>query len=221
MLTKKLLITGATGKQGGAVIDALLASSTKFQILALTRDANSTAAKALAAKPNVTIVEGDATIPAPYFDAHRPIHGVFLVTSFGMGKEGMEEAQAEPIIDDSIKNGVEHLVFTSVDRGGPEVSEQTPTHISHFASKHRIEVQLKEKIAAAGSKMQWTILRPVGFMDNLVPGFMGKIFSSMWGGVGDKPLQLISVHDIGVFGAKAFENPAAYKGMLYYSEIRS
>lgn len=57
----------------------------------------------------------------------------------------------------------------------------------------------------------FTILRPVCFMDNLTPDFIGRSFASMWRGVGDKPLQLISVHDIGMFAAKALLNPE-YKG---------
>jgi uncharacterized protein YbjT (DUF2867 family) len=210
MAARKLLITGATGKQGGAVIESLLSRSAPFEILALTRNASSKGAQSLASKPNITVVEGNVSSPAPVFSASKPIYGVFCVTI--PGKEGDEEAQAKPLIDESIKNGVEHFVFTSVDRGGPGVSEKNPTGIDHFASKHRIEEYLKTQIAAAGSKMQWTILRPVAFMDNLTPDFMGKAFTSMWKGVGDKPLQLISVHDIGLFAARAFENPDEYKG---------
>ena len=210
MAARKLLITGATGKQGGAVVDALLSSSTPFQILALTRNPSSAKAKALAARPNVTVVEGDPTSPAAIFEAHKPIYGVFLVTAFAPGKAAMEEQQATPMIDEALKNGVEHFVFTSVDRGGPVKSEGNPTNIPHFASKYRIEEQLKKK--SAGTKMGWTILRPVAFMDNFVPGFQGKVFASMWADLGDKPLQLIATRDIGIFAAKAFANPEKYKG---------
>jgi len=204
MSTKNVLITGATGKQGGAVLEALLASKAPFQILALTRDASK--AQSLASKPNVTVIEGNSTNPASIFEANKPIYGVFCVTV--PGKEGAEEAQAKPLIDESIKNGVEHFVFSSVDRGGPGKSEETPTNIPHFAAKHRIEEYLKEK-SGNGSKMSYTILRPVAFMDNLNPtGFFGKAFASMWAGNGNKPLQLISVHDIGMFGARAFTDPS-------------
>lgn len=212
MASRKLLITGATGKQGGAVIEALLSESSNFQILALTRNKSSPKAQALASRPNITVVEGDSISPDPIFEAHKPIHGVFLITTFAPGKHEMEEAQAHPIIDAAIKNNVKHFVFTSVDRGGAGKSEDNPTVIDHFASKHRIEKYLKEKNEAAGSKMDITILRPVCFMDNLTPDFMGKGFASMWKGVGEKPLQMISVHDIGVFGARAFRDPEAYKG---------
>jgi uncharacterized protein YbjT (DUF2867 family) len=211
MALRKLLIIGATGQQGGAVIDALIAHSAPFEILALTRNTSSPSAQKLAAKPNVTLVQGDSVTPAPIFEA-RKIYGVFLMTSFVPGKTQMEEAQAHPVIEEAVKHGVEHFVFTSVDRGGAGVSEKSPTEIAHFASKHRIEEYLKEK--TANSKTDWTILRPVAFMDNLSPGFMGKMFPATWGSsLGDnKPLQLISVHDIGVVAARAFERPEKYNG---------
>lgn len=60
--------------------------------------------------------------------------------------------------------------------------------------------------------MKWTILRPTAFMDNFHVGFMGKGFASMWKGVGSKPIQLISVHDVGLFAAKAFADPEHYSG---------
>jgi uncharacterized protein YbjT (DUF2867 family) len=201
--SRKILITGATGKQGGAVLDALVASKAPFQILALTRDASK--AQRLASKPNVTVIQGDIKNPASIFEANKPIYGVLCVTV--PGKAGDEEAQAKPLIDESIKNGVEHFVFNSVERGGSEKSEKNPTNIEHFASKHRIEEYLKEK-SENGNKMSYTILRPVAFMDNFNPGFFGKAFASMLGGLGNKPLQFISVHDIGLFGARAFTDPS-------------
>ncbi|KAE8445413.1 hypothetical protein EG329_013426 [Mollisiaceae sp. DMI_Dod_QoI] len=204
---KKILVTGATGKQGGAVIKALQENSPSFQILALTRSASSNGAKALASKPNITIVEGDHTSMPAIFEKHKPIYGVFSVTVPG---KVSEEDQAKPLIDESVKNGVEHFVFSSVDRGG-ERSDTNPTNIPHFSAKHRIEEYLKEK-SDNGKKMPYTILRPVAFMDNLTPDFMGKGFTSMWAGVGAKPLQLISCRDIGLFAARAFNDPAAYKG---------
>jgi hypothetical protein len=60
--------------------------------------------------------------------------------------------------------------------------------------------------------MGYTILRPVAFFDNFTPDFMGKGFAAMWAGVDPKPLQLVSVHDIGVFAARAFISPEQYKG---------
>lgn len=60
--------------------------------------------------------------------------------------------------------------------------------------------------------MTWTILRPVAFLENFTPDFFGKVFTTCWKNtVKEKPLQLISVTDIGFFGAQAFINPAEYQ----------
>jgi len=48
----------------------------------------------------------------------------------------------------------------------------------HFISKANVEKYLKEK--SQGTNMSWTILRPVAFMDNFTPGWIGKIFPTAW-----------------------------------------
>lgn len=132
--------------------------------------------------------------------------------TLAMGKEATinEEKQGKALVDAALKNGVQHFVYASVDRGG-ERSLDNETDIPHFASKHRIE---KHLIAAAeGSGMSWTILRPVVFMENLDGGFVGKVFATAWRlVVRSRPLQLIAVDDIGVFAAKAFTSPEEFKG---------
>jgi hypothetical protein len=96
-----------------------------------------------------------------------------------------------------------------VDRGGNDKSYDNPTDIPHFISKHRIEHHLVEN---AGDKMGWTILRPVAFMDNLQPGFMGKIFPTAWkiAFSPGKKLQVIAASDIGYFAAQAFTQPETF-----------
>ena len=63
MASRKYLITGATGKQGGAVVDAILehissTAATDIKIFALSRKPDSPAAKILSSKPNVTVIQG-------------------------------------------------------------------------------------------------------------------------------------------------------------------
>lgn len=62
--------------------------------------------------------------------------------------------------------------------------------------------------------MDWTVLRPVAFYENLVPGFLGKVFASSWENniAKEKKLQLIATSDIGFFAAEAFAKPEQYKG---------
>lgn len=138
-------MTGATGKQGGAVVKALLASPPPFdyQILALTRRATSPAAKALASHAKVTLIEGDLNdSPAIFTKAGGvgSIWGVFCVTlpSFGK-KEALESEQKQgcDLVDASLVHDVQHFVYTSVDRGGHDRSDTDATDIPHFASKVR------------------------------------------------------------------------------------
>ncbi|KAI1145326.1 hypothetical protein F4825DRAFT_474265 [Nemania diffusa] len=216
---KVVLVTGATGKQGSATINALLAQKEEqFTILAVTRDLTTSAAKELASKSSsIKLVEGDLDdVPSLFRQAQKwagaPIWGVYSV-QVSMGKDVTSERevrQGKSMIDESIKVGVQHFVYSSVERGGDEASWNNPTPIPHFRTKHDIEHHLRDATAPgkAGENMGWTILRPVAFMDNLAPGFSTKVFlTALRNWLGDKPLQWVATKDIGVFAAKAFTNP--------------
>ncbi|KAJ0123932.1 hypothetical protein J7T55_012404 [Diaporthe amygdali] len=124
----------------------------------------------------------------------------------------IEIQQGKALIDESLRNGVKHFVYSSVDRGGEKKSFENPTPVPHFASKHKLEQYLLDK--ASGSSMDWTILRPTGFMDNYVPGSMAKVFFTAWKVAidRDRPQQLIACADIGYFAAQALMYPEKYKG---------
>jgi hypothetical protein len=112
----------------------------------------------------------------------------------------------------NLAHGVKHLVFSSVDRGGPKVSDENETDVPHFASKARIEKHLISKIAAQkGEKTRYTILRTVAFYENLTPNFLGRAFATFWQKQGSTPLYFISTTDIGVFAADAFTKPHEYE----------
>ncbi|KAI9150498.1 NmrA-like family domain-containing protein [Paramyrothecium foliicola] len=220
-MSRALLITGATGNQGGAVIDALIAKQpSDFLLLAVTRNAQSASAKRLAAKsPQIKLVEGDLdAVPALFRSAKEaaatvPLWGVYSVqVSMGKGVtlDG-EVRQGKAMVDESIKAGVQHFVYSSVERGGEEQSWDNPTPVPHFKTKHEIEHHLRDSTAGGKNTMGWTILRPVIFMDNLTPGFPGKVFLTMLRDtIKDKPLQWIATQDIGFFAAEAFHNPSAW-----------
>jgi len=211
-MSKAILVTGATGKQGGSVIDALVDSpaASDYTILAVTRDAHGSSAQKLVAKSkNIKIVEGNLDDVAGLFAAARKvaeqdIYGVYSV-QISMGKGvtyDSEVKQGIDLIDESVKQGVKHFVYSSVERGGDEASWSNATPIEHFKSKHTIEHHLKDNAGTMG----WTILRPVAFMDNLAPGMPSKVFmTAMRDTLNGKSNQWIATADIGFFVAQAFE----------------
>jgi uncharacterized protein YbjT (DUF2867 family) len=219
MAAKAIFITGATGKQGGSVVNALLKSKAPFEILALTRNAQSSSAQSLAKKSsNIKIITGNLdSIDEAFKKAKEatklPIWGVFSVQlPMGGGQNAeSEERQGKALIDVSLANGVKHFVYSSVDRGGEAKSDIDSTNIPHFISKHNIEQHLFA--ATKGKDMTWTVLRTVAFFENLVPGFFGKVFTTSWK-MTLKPqqkLQLIATSDIGFFAAEAFSNNISAK----------
>ncbi|KAK8159777.1 NmrA-like family protein [Phyllosticta citrichinensis] len=219
-MTKSILVTGATGKQGGATLKALLQSNGDFQLIAVTRDANSASAQKLLGLSNkVKVVQGNLDNSTQLLldaqkTAGQPIWGVFSV-QVSMGPDQSvetEEKQGKALVDAAIAADVKHFVYSSIDRGVN--GENDPTNIPHFTSKFNIEKHLASK--TNGSDMTWTVLQPVAFLDNLGPAGspFAPAFPTMWKVTcgEDKKLQLIAATDIGRMAAKALVAPEKYAG---------
>jgi len=193
-----VLITGATGKQGGAVAREL--SGKGFSLRAMTRNPDSDAAKALAAK-GIQIVKGDLDDAASLREALEGAWGVFGVQNTWEAGVEKEEEQGKRLAEIARETGVQHFVYTSVG------SAQRKTGIPHFDNKWHVEEKIRELKFPSH-----VIIRPVFFMENLPsPWFLNgdKIYTAM------KPttkLQMIAVEDIGKYGALAFTDAATLKG---------
>jgi len=189
-----ILITGATGHQGGAVARALQGSG--FRLRGLTRKPESERATALA-RQGVEVVKGDLDDDSTLRRALAGVWGVFGVqNSWEAGVEG-EEAQGKRLATLAREAGVEHYVYTSVG------SAHKRTGVPHFDNKWRIE----ETVRGLGFPSH-VILRPVFFMENLLApsSLQGDKLSSAL--KPDTKLQMIAVDDIGWFGARAFTDHA-------------
>ncbi|KAJ4304867.1 hypothetical protein N0V90_000395 [Kalmusia sp. IMI 367209] len=197
---RRILITGATGKQGGALISSLTSQPTpSFEIYALTRNPNSKSAQALASRPNIKLVQGDFSNPTAIFAQIPSPWGLFSVTN--PMNATREEAQGKAMTAAAIAAGVRHIVFTATDRGG--ASETDATSVPHFASKFAIEKDIIAKSAQSGGT--YTFLRPVAFYENLSDDFLGRAFVALWRLNGDKSrIKFVSTKDIGRVGAGAF-----------------
>ena len=216
MNVRKILVSGATGQQGSAAVNAIIESNMPFEILALTRDPTSSAAQALAAKSKrVTLLQGDLNNCRDIFiktGGRGSVYGVFSVQMPAFGQKNVpndiEQIQGCNLVDAALEAGVQHFVYSSVDRGGNN-SGNNPTNVPHFASKHLVEKHLIAAVSdtSKNSKnMIYTILRPTAFYENLTPDLKGKGFAAMWKNMG-KTLQLVGTHDIGTFASLALNHP--------------
>lgn len=190
---RTVLITGATGKQGGATARALAGKG--FRLRAMTRNPDGDAAKAIAADTSAEIVRGDLDDAESLRNALRGAWGVFGVQNTWEAGVEREEEQGKRLAGLAREAGVEHYVYTSVG------SAHRKTGIPHFENKARVE----ESIRAAGFP-SYVIFRPVFFMENLTsPWFLNgdTIYAAMRP---DLKLQMIAVEDIGKYIARGFTN---------------
>lgn len=197
-MSRIILVTGATGKQGGAVANRLLKRD--WKVRALTRSPEQDAALALK-KRGARIMKGDLDDPASLRKALNGVYGVYSVqNSWEHGVE-KEREQGKTLADEARRAEVSHFVYSSVG------SAHRATGIPHFDSKWDIEQHIRS------TGLRFTILRPVFFMENfLMPDIVSAIDSGTLplGVFPDKPLQMISVKDIGAFAALAFTKPAEF-----------
>lgn len=105
-----ILVTGATGAQGGSVAKKLLADG-KFNVRILTRDDSSLNAIALQ-KAGAEIAKGDFNDIKSLRNAMEGVYGVFGVTDFEEHSE-REIFLGKNLIDAVKQSGVEHFVYSS------------------------------------------------------------------------------------------------------------
>jgi uncharacterized protein YbjT (DUF2867 family) len=189
-----ILVTGATGRQGGTVYRQLQKKG--FKLRALVRDPNSNEARQLMGYGE-EVLQGSLDDAASLTRAMDGVYGVFSVQPHSAN----EIQQGEAVVDAAKRQGVSHFVYSSVGSADEE------TGIPHFESKIKVE----EHLQASG--LQHTILRPVFFMENWHRGFGASIRNGQL----QQPLrptaklQMIAVDDIGAFATLAFEHPEEWK----------
>ena len=192
--SKLVLVTGATGKQGGAVVEALLTRG--HQVRALTRNPASPAANRLR-QQGVEIAVGDFTDHDSLVRAVRGADAVYAMsTPYEQGAE-KEIAQGMTITDAAKAAGIAHFIYSSV------ASANRATGISHFDGKYAVEQHLQ------ASGVPYTIVAPVFFMENLLQPWTlsslrhGKLALAL---PATRSLQQITVTDIGAFVAAIIES---------------
>jgi uncharacterized protein YbjT (DUF2867 family) len=200
-MTQKLtvVVTGSTGKQGGAVARGLLERGHKVR--AVTRDPNSNPAQVLA-NAGATLVTSSFEDTAAIRKALEGATSLFAMTA-PFGGTDAEIRQGIAAADAANAAGV-HLVFTSVG------SANRQTGVPHFDSKYEVE----KHIAKIGVRA--TILAPVAFMENLnfIKEQLAKgIYASALPPT--RALAQVAVADIGAVAVRVLENAGRFTGKRF------
>src|SRR5690348_1447972 len=195
-----VVVTGGTGKQGGAVVKSLLERG--HEVRAVTRSTDSAKARELA-NAGVTLVRASLEDMAALTKALEGATSLFAMTTpFEEGTQA-ETRQGMSAADAAKAAGV-HLVFTSVG------SANRQTGIPHFDSKYEVE----EHIAKIGVRA--TILAPVAFMENLyfIREQLAKgIYASALSPI--RALAQVAVADIGAVAIRVLEDAGRFTGKRF------
>ena len=196
-----VVVTGATGRQGGAVARHLLADG--WRVRGVTRSPDSPAARDLAAR-GIEVVRADMAD----LDAMRRVcegaHGVYSVQNPMISGEEGELAQGRNVATAAADAGVSHLVHGSAGPGTPG------TGVAAWDGKLEVAAYARSR------GVPLTVLRPMAFMElmtdkdlyppvaawHLMPRLVGE----------DRPLPWLSAADLGAIAARAFADPGTYVG---------
>jgi uncharacterized protein YbjT (DUF2867 family) len=186
---EKILVTGATGKVGSAVAEALAGRG--IDVRAATRKTTR-----LKWTDRLQPVLFDFNDPGLHRAALDEVSGVFLISP---PLDPEAPARLIPFIDRAREKKVKHIVFLSA--LGADKNERSPLEI--------IERHLKQ------SGLAFTILRPNFFMENFSGGWAFAMIESgeLRAAAGDGKTSFISVTDIAETAAAAFQKK------LYGSEF--
>ncbi|WP_394741492.1 NmrA/HSCARG family protein [Natronococcus roseus] len=200
-MSTSVLVTGATGNQGGAVVDHLLESETEFEVYGLTRDASSETAQELSER-GVTMVEGNLDEKESLESHVAEVDAVFAVTNFWTQGYDAQVQQGKNIAEVAADEGVDQFVLSGVG------SHWEDTGVPHFDSAQEIDQYAQEL------ELPMTVLGPVFFFQNF-EAFAedvveeGQIALPLEEGVS---LQMIDTDDVGHAAAVALANPEAFVG---------
>ncbi|MFB9990788.1 NmrA/HSCARG family protein [Deinococcus oregonensis] len=200
--TRRILVTGATGKQGGAVARSLLDAG--FPVRAMTRDLSKPAARFLA-KQGAEVVAGNLDDPTSLQRALEGVYGVFSVQNYWEKNVGFngELRQGKNLGDAARAADVQHFVQSTMARA------KTFQGVEHFEAKRAVERALKEL------GLPVTLIGTVYFMDNLLDPKMGGSLTLpiLSGALGrDTPFQMMAVEDLGPIVTAVFQHPHRYIG---------
>jgi len=200
------LVFGATGAQGGSVIEHLFKGA-KWRIRGATRDPNSNASKALQAK-GVEIVKADQNKPDEIKAALKGVHTVFAVTNFwDPSNMGKEFEQGKTIADAAKHEGVKHFIWSTL----PNVEKLSKGkyHVPHSTDKARVQEHI-EQIGLPASYVA------VGFYYQNFKSFFPptEVNGELVFTIPNVSVGAVDVNDTGAAVVKLSDDPEQFRGKV-------
>ena len=188
-----ILVMGASGRQGNAVVDELLLRG--YAVRGMTRKPQGKKAQRLADK-GVTVVQGDYADKDSVLAAMTGVQKAFFYSGFS--RDELQEGRN--VIAAAKQSGIRHLIYSSGAAAAPEGGMKDVV-------KAQVELALRD------SGVPFSVVRPVAFMEN----FKGQQKRTIDNGVidsraPDRYVYFITIPDIGFFVGEAFDNPDEWLG---------
>jgi uncharacterized protein YbjT (DUF2867 family) len=221
MAEKKIIaVTGATGAQGGGLVRAILADPAGgFAVRAITRDANSDKARALA-QAGAEVIAADIDDEASLARALAGAHGAYFVTFFWAHFSPEKEiAEAGNMARAAKKAGVKHAIWSTLEdtrQWIPLSDNRMPTLMGKYKVPH-FDAKGESNRFFSEAGVPTTFLLTSFYWDNLIyfgmgpkKGPDGTLLLTM--PMGDKPLSGIAAEDIGRCAHGVFKRGSEYVG---------
>ncbi|KAF2078505.1 hypothetical protein CYY_000130 [Polysphondylium violaceum] len=213
-MSKIVSVFGATGSQGGAVVEALLKDG-KFKVRALTRNVDSPKAQALKAK-GAEVVKADLDDSVDQLaKALEGSYGVFLVTDFWTVFQ-KELEQGKKAADAALKAHVKHLVFSTLSHCIK--LSHGKLSVPHFDLKAEIEQHIRDLSAKNPEFVSSFVLAPF-YAQNLSTYFVprkgedGSYSLSLPLDPSQGPMEIADINDIGPIVSGIFNDPKKFSGV--------
>ncbi|NNK10950.1 MAG: NmrA/HSCARG family protein [Flavobacteriaceae bacterium] len=221
MKQKKIIaVVGATGAQGGAVVEALLNDpSSEFAARALTRNSNSEKSKALAEK-GAEVVEADISDKSSLIRTFKGAYGAFCVTFFWEHFSPEKEMKnAQNMAEAAKEANLSHVIWSTLEdtrKWVPLSDDRMPTLMDNYKVPH-FDAKGVSNAYFERSGVPYTLLITSFFWENFIyfgaePQYGPDGELAITFPLGDAKMPGIAVADIGKCAMGIFKARDDYKG---------
>lgn len=206
---KKILVTGATGAQGGSVAKFLIESG-NYDVKAFTRNAASDKAKALA-DAGAEIFEGTMDNTESMVEAMKDCYGVFGVTNF-WEHFNQEFEQGKNLVDAVSKSNIQHFIFSTLP-AAKKISK------GKYEAPH-LDIKADLEEYATGKNLKATYIHAAFYYENFLAFFPPQKQEDgtfAFGFPQENNLRGISVEDLGGVVLYIFDHPEEFIGKTFFA----